>query len=213
MLIDSVIPSAPWSLVVPVKGTPAAKSRMHGSPDLARALALDTVESALKVARVLVVTSAMAAAEFRSLGAEVILDPGGGLNAAIAYGIERAGNGPVAVLLGDLPALLAEELESVLGVAQGMTRSVVADESGSGTVITTALEPALHQPRFGIGSFRAHRTAGYAELVVPQEYGLRRDVDTRSDLVSLGFDRLGGHTREAVRTLGWLEDRTETITP
>jgi 2-phospho-L-lactate guanylyltransferase len=106
-----------WIVVVPVKGTPAAKSRFGGDAAhraaLAEAMALDTVEAVLatlSVSQVIVVTSAVAAASFEALGARVVVDTGDGLNAAIAVGIAAAA---VAVVAGGLVA-------GVAGVAGGV---------------------------------------------------------------------------------------------
>jgi 2-phospho-L-lactate guanylyltransferase len=100
-----------WIVVVPVKGTPAAKSRFGGDAAhraaLAEAMALDTVEAVLatlSVSQVIVVTSAVAAASFEALGARVVVDTGDGLNAAIAVGIAAAA---VAVVAGGLVAGVA----------------------------------------------------------------------------------------------------------
>ena len=71
------------------------------------AIALDSVEAALGAARVIVVTSRRGRAGFAALGAEVVVDAGGGLVAACRQGIAAAGAGPVAVMLGDVPALRA----------------------------------------------------------------------------------------------------------
>lgn len=76
-----------WTLVVPVKGTSGSKSRLGASHELAMAIALDTVEIALQIAHVVVVTAPSASAAFHSLGATVVADPGGGLTAAIQAGL------------------------------------------------------------------------------------------------------------------------------
>ncbi|HEY5320666.1 MAG TPA: hypothetical protein VIJ76_07300, partial [Galbitalea sp.] len=91
-----------WTVVIPVKGTPDAKSRLGASPALVRAIAVDTVAAvtSLEASRVIVVTSPAAAPDFESLGATVIPDTATSLNSAIALGIAAAGDGPVAVLLG-----------------------------------------------------------------------------------------------------------------
>jgi hypothetical protein len=71
--------SADWTVVVPVKGTSAAKSRLGASPDVAMAIALDTVEAASGAARVVVVAPPHARAGFVALGASVVDDEGDGL--------------------------------------------------------------------------------------------------------------------------------------
>jgi 2-phospho-L-lactate guanylyltransferase len=184
---------AEWTIVVPVKGTASAKSRLGASAELAMAIALDSVAAALGH-RVLVVTSSRSASRFESLGAGIVPDPGGGLNAAIAAGVSAAGLGPVAVLLGDVPALRPSELALALDLAARYRMAMVADADGTGTVLTTALDGASHRPHFGAESRAAHLAAGYVELDVPVDSGLRRDVDTVGQLDVLG-GRVGAWTR------------------
>ncbi|MGV8881761.1 MAG: 2-phospho-L-lactate guanylyltransferase [Rhodoglobus sp.] len=178
-----------FTIVIPVKGTPAAKSRM-GTGDnsaLALAMALDTVEAALQIAPVVVVTAD--AEPFRALGAQVILDPGVGLNGAIAAALEQV-NGPTAVLLGDHPALRPAELADALAIASGYNRALVADADGEGSALTTSLD--AHDLRFGADSRARHSAEGYVELAGDWP-GLRRDVDTVEQLARL--DYLGPRTR------------------
>jgi 2-phospho-L-lactate guanylyltransferase len=206
-----------WTVVIPVKGTPDAKSRLGASPALARAIALDTVAAAASVPElacpeevawrpsrrvegahvgldVIVVTSPSAAPDFESLGATVIPDTATNLNSAIALGIAAAGDGPVAVLLGDLPALQPAELAAALKLAAGHPLAMVPDADNTGTVLITALRAADHAPAFGVDSRTLHRAAGYVELDLPADSGLRRDVDTPSQLAELA-SRLTPHTR------------------
>lgn len=206
-----------WIVVVPVKGTPAAKSRFGGDAAhraaLAEAMALDTVEAVLatpSVAHVIVVTSAQAASRFAALGARVVVDGGGGLNAAIGLGLAEAGElagagagagiteSHTAVLLGDLPALLPAELETALDVALSHDRSIVADAAGSGTTLITALRGHSHAPAFGAGSAESHRAAGYTPLDIAADSGLRLDVDTSEELAALDAARLGPRTAAAL---------------
>ena len=206
-----------WIVVVPVKGTPAAKSRFGGDAAhraaLAEAMALDTVEAVLatpSVSRVIVVTSTAAAPNFVALGARVVVDVGGGLNAAIGLGLAEAGElagagagagiteSHTAVLLGDLPALLPAELETALDVALSHDRSIVADAAGSGTTLITALRGHSHAPAFGAGSARSHRAAGYTPLDIAADSGLRLDVDTSEELAALDAARLGPRTAAAL---------------
>ena len=190
-----------WIVVVPVKGTPGAKSRLGGDAAeraaLAQAIALDTVAAVVAadgVARVIVVTSSDLAGELRSLGADVVPDPGGGLTAAIGQGLLAAGtDAPVAVLLGDLPGLQPPELSAALADAGDLERAMVPDADGVGTVLVTAGVGVAHRAAFGGASRVAHLEAGYNELVVSADSGLRRDVDTREQLAALG-SRAGPRT-------------------
>jgi 2-phospho-L-lactate guanylyltransferase len=185
-----------WTVVIPVKGTVAAKSRLGASPELALAIALDSVAEALVAAKVIVVTSPSIAPQFEALGALVVIDASAGLNSAVAQGIAAAGDGPVAVLLGDVPALRSSELAAALELAEQHPLAFVPDADGEGTVLIAARASADHRPAFGLHSRAAHSAAGYVELDIPADSGLRRDVDTPAQLAALG-DRLGPRTRAA----------------
>jgi 2-phospho-L-lactate guanylyltransferase len=185
-----------------VKGTGDAKSRLGGTPRsrraLAKAIALDTVESVLStptVTGVLVVTSAAAAPDFAALGADVLVDDGAeGLNGAILRAISRAavaggtgvrGDEGVAVLLGDVPALDPTELAAALAAAAPYPLAMVPDADNKGTVLTTARRGVHHSPAFGPDSRAAHHALGYVEVAVAASSGLRRDVDTLDQLRAL----------------------------
>lgn len=193
-----------WRLVVPVKGGPTAKSRL-AVPGvdrllLAQAFALDTLEAACACVgrgRVYAVTpSGSIAAQTQALGARLVKDPGEGLDAAIAAGLDAALRGSageegskgangrdlgVGVLLGDLPALTPGELATALGAAAAYARAFVPDHVGTGTVLLTARAGVPVQPLFGPGSAARHERSGATrlELDLPR---LRTDVD---DLASL----------------------------
>src|SRR5215475_1988755 len=91
-----------WSVVVPVKRLPAAKTRLYDRrwgpvehAALVLALAADTVAAAMgcaRVARAVVVTDDPdEAAAARRLGAVVVPDgPDAGVSAALAHGAARA---------------------------------------------------------------------------------------------------------------------------
>jgi 2-phospho-L-lactate guanylyltransferase len=186
-----------WVVVVPVKGTARSKSRLDASAELARAIALDTVEAALACGDVIVVTSGESAPDFVALGARVVDDLGSGLNPAIAVGLDAAGpHVATAVLLGDHPALTPTELREALAAASRVPRAIVADADGTGSALTTALPGVDHHLAFGAGSRHLHVEAGYVELDGDWP-GLRRDVDTAADLDGL---ELGPRTRRALAT-------------
>ena len=184
-----------WTVIIPVKGTPQAKSRMDPIPGLPLAIALDTVEAALAAAEVLVVTSASAAELFLHLGSRVVIDHGGGLNAAANQGLAAAKSGNRAVLLGDLPALQPGELTEALDAALQFPGTFVPDTEGEGTTLITARAGFAHRPAFGPQSRVAHQEWGYVELQVDVQSGLRRDVDTQTQLRGIPSARLGARTR------------------
>ena len=173
---------ADCTVVIPVKGTWHAKSRLERNDggELALAMALDTAEAALAapgVAAVIVVTAAEVAARFDELGATIVADPGGGLFSAIEAGLAQVSPAhSSAVLLGDLPAMRSSELESALAAAGEFERSMVADADGTGTALVTAASGLAHFLAFGPGSRAAHAAAGYRELHGDWP-GLRRDID------------------------------------
>lgn len=202
-------PAAPeepagWTVVLPVKGGPAAKSRL-GHParsDLADAVALDTVAVVLgarAVRRVLVVTGdPTTAAAHRALGADVVPDPGQGLDGALAAGAAAASPaGPCALLLADLPALRPEDLDAALGTClrallAGAGQVTVPDADGTGTVLLAAARPEDLRPAFGTGSARAHARTSVVLADAPAR--LRRDVDTAVHLALAAELGLGPRT-------------------
>lgn len=187
-------PPTEWTIVVPVKGGATAKSRFGGEPtyreSLAIAMALDTVEAALEVARVVVMAPEHLAPVFEAIGATVITDQGGGLIAAIERGLaEVAPSSGSAVLLGDVPGVQPSELAEAL--AEARDRVMVADADGEGTVLIAAPPGVAHDVRFGVDSRARHREEGYRELDGPWP-GLRRDVDIAENLEGLA---VGPRTR------------------
>ncbi len=193
-----------WSLVVPVKMLAQAKSRLAGlagphRPDLALAMAADTVAAALacpQVARAIAVTDDPRAGRLlASLGALITLDqPRSGLNAALRHGARVASarwrESGIGALAADLPALRPAELTLALRAAERWQQAFVPDASGSGTTLYAARPGAAFSPSFGPGSAGRHRAAGAVELTLPGLASLRRDVDAPPDLreaASLGI--------------------------
>jgi 2-phospho-L-lactate/phosphoenolpyruvate guanylyltransferase len=187
-------------LVVPVRGGGLGKSRLDVDPARRRALALafagDTVQAARSAALVgdLIVVGDL---DETPAGVRVIPDPGEGLLAAVAAGLAvlaRIAPGPAAVLLGDLPGLSAGDLDHALSAAASHERAFVADAEGSGTVLIVARSATGHAAAFGADSAARHRAAGYVELSVSADSGLRRDVDTLDQLHAAAAHGLGART-------------------
>jgi 2-phospho-L-lactate/phosphoenolpyruvate guanylyltransferase len=205
--------------VLPVKGGPLAKSRLGARPELAAAIALDCLDAVLSCAAVsrCVVVSADAPtrAAARAAGARAVGEsrPGAGLVAAVADGLTAVRapphwcGGPTAVLLADLPALRAADLESALQAVEDALATepaplmcVVPDADGSGTVLLAAATPGALDPAFGPGSLAEHTRRGALrlDLDLPR---LRRDVDTPADLEAALTLGVGPRTAAAVRDL------------
>lgn len=192
-----------WSLVVPVKPLDRAKSRIADATGAHRekfalAIAADTIAAAVAspvVDRVVVVTDDLVAGGvLGDLGAYVIADePDAGLNPALRHGAAEAarlapGTG-IAALFADLPALRPEELTRALDAARPWRQAFVPDAADEGTTLYTA-RPGAFAPAFGRGSRDRHRHGGAHELRLPDIPGLRRDVDTLTDLreaIALGI--------------------------
>ncbi|WP_307040586.1 2-phospho-L-lactate guanylyltransferase [Agromyces ramosus] len=195
-----------WSVVIPVKGPAEAKTRLAASVppttrvELARAFALDTIAAALaarRVSRVIVVGDDASLAG----GADYLAEPQErqGLPAAIRHGIDHARSTepvPVAVLLGDLPALTPDELDAALDAAVGHPLAFVRDADGTGTTLATAMAGIRFEPRFGLDSAALHAAAGYVELEASA--GLIHDVDTVDGLAEALALGVGRHTHEVV---------------
>ncbi|MGO1769284.1 MAG: 2-phospho-L-lactate guanylyltransferase [Microbacterium sp.] len=219
-----------WSVVVPVKRAALGKSRLAVAgvdrAELARAIALDTLDAARwaeSVAELVVVTDDPGVRE-RLSGADAggtaagaaritwVPDPGRGLDAAIAAGLEAADAPRRAAMLGDLPALDPRDLDEALGragsgapvaVADGAstplsvpsaagTPGAVADADGTGTTLLADARPDVL--RFGPDSFARHLAAGARPLDVPPDSTLRRDVDTAGHLAAARTLGLGHRT-------------------
>lgn len=204
----------PWGVVVPVKQLSVAKSRLAPYGEAARrrlalAFAADVVTAAMRsrlVVHVVVVTDDPVAAQaLTSIGAVVVGDePAAGLNPALGYGAEllRASlpDCGVAALSSDLPALRADDLDTVLAAVPGAVRAFVPDAERLGTTLLAASPGLGLDPAYGEHSRLRHLDSGAVEL--PGSAGLQRDVDTPADLATAVALGVGPHTAAAVVGLG-----------
>ena len=234
-------PRPPWWVVVPVKGGPLAKSRFaeltaDHRATLARALAEDTLGAVLEwvpPARVLVVTADPATAQWSAaLGAGVVDDPGGGLDAAVHTGFaaaHAAGALAVAVLLGDHPCASGRLLAAALTQAGSMlpgpqragepTVAYLPDSDGTGTALLAALGSVPPRTAFGRGSAAAHARLGHRRiddrerdtLVGGTLDALRLDVDDAASLAAATRLGLRRHTARVVATLGLVQASIHTF--
>lgn len=187
----------PVSLILPVKETARAKSRLAIDPALrplvARWLALATTRAALNspsVGAVWVVTRDKQVAQLvRELGAGVVQDTGTyGLNPAADLGRRHAlaarPAAAVGILVSDLPLLQPKDLDDAVEAFRHHGEPMfVADHHGVGTTLL------LHGPRsrpgigFGGRSAGLHLRLGYRPYDAAP--GLRLDLDTLEDLHSI----------------------------
>jgi 2-phospho-L-lactate/phosphoenolpyruvate guanylyltransferase len=188
-----------WTVIIPAKALPAAKSRLlpvtadaAAHRRLVEAIRADTLAAAAGaagVARVLVVADQPA-------GPGVLVQRAPGLNAALteaaAYAARSWPQDGVAVIVCELPALKPVELAAALAAAATGTRSFVADAAGTGTTLLAAPPGTPLRPAFGADSAARHRSFAVELTAGP---GLRQDVDTGADLQAAGRLGVGPGTR------------------
>ena len=223
--------SAGWTVVLPVKGGPGAKSRL-GHParaDLAGAVALDTVAAVLacpRVSRVLVVTAdGRVAADHAALGAIVVVDPGGGLAGALTAGANAARTvagrtvaarivadvevvgwpGPCALLLADLPSLRPEDVSVVLDACErllGAGARQVTVPDADGTGTVLLAAGSASALRPRFGPGSAAAHAAEALVVPGAPVRMRRDVDTAEHLADAVRLGVGPRTAAVLAATG-----------
>ena len=200
MELDGAMTSR-WTIVVPIKGFAQAKTRFADAKtrgDFARAFAqdlLDALSQCALVQRIVVVTESDEVRDVADIvAANTIPDPGGGLNAAIQAA--ASDHHPVAVFLGDLPCLRAEDITWALTQAYDHDRSFIVDAAGTGTTFLAATASEL-DPHFGPHSAAAHAASG-AHRITGANAALHRDVDTGVDLWDAVRIGVGRATRAAL---------------
>lgn len=178
------------AVVVPIKAFGAAKGRLAEVLDaparatLARRMAA-RVLAAAEPLPVFVVTADDEVAEFaRAGGADVVADPGGGLDRAVRAGVDHvaaAGFDEVVVAHADLPH--AAGLAALTGAADACT--LVPDRREDGTNVLVVPTGAGYAFAYGPGSFARHvREAERLGLAVRavRDSRLGWDVDLPEDL-------------------------------
>lgn len=142
--------------------------------ELARAMLEDVIEAALEVGEVRVVTGDVEAADVaRLLGAQVVVDPGGGQGRAVEAGLDGVAE-PSLVVNADLPCATTDALVRL--AAEG--RALVAAPDGTTNALSLPV-PEAFQPLYGPGSAGRFAAAGFVPADVPE---LARDIDTLADL-------------------------------
>ena len=189
----------PFAALVALKAGEFAKSRLSTLPDplrrrLAWTMAVDTLTALDAVAAAVCVVSDQPGLPARLRraglpGVEVLPEQRrAGMNEALREGAEhllRAGHPGVLACVGDLPALRAGSLRTVLAAATAHDRAFLPDATGVGTTMLCTTGSPL-APHFQGRSAAAHHSSGAVALTdavlarpVPDA---RRDVDTEVDL-------------------------------
>lgn len=204
-----------WTLVVPLRALPSAKSRLAETmpvdgpgahAELVAAIRADTlraVRACPAVAHVLIVADEPMAVPDADI---VIIQHTAGLNGALrdaeAEARSRWPDDGVATLVGDLPGLRPDDLADALRTAAGHARAFVPDFSGTGTTLLAARPGTALEPHYGLGSAAAH---GRVAVALDAAAGLRHDIDTFDDLRGARADDdvvLGPATDGIVARLG-----------
>ncbi|HYP22788.1 MAG TPA: 2-phospho-L-lactate guanylyltransferase [Actinomycetota bacterium] len=204
--------------LLPVKALGRAKSRLSPlfDDDQRRAVATALLEDALSLCASagflewwVVSEDPEVLGRGSGAGLKTVTDPGGGLNAAVAAGIEEvvaAGAESVTVIPCDVPLAYKGDLVDL--VDTGATSDIVLVPSGGdgGTNALFLSPPGLIEPAFGPGSLQRHIALAEKEryrcaiLSLPR---LALDVDTPDDvdafLASAG--EFGGRSAEVLRKL------------
>lgn len=204
-----------WTVIIPVKPLPQAKSRLASlpvAPDrLARAFLVDVLSAVTlvpRVRRVVVASSDPEVASIAALAGAVFADDSGhrGINAAAgsARGYRASGTS-VGVLVSDLPWLTPDSLDTALALGERHECSFVADADGTGTTLWMISPHGEADSHFGPDSRQRHRAAGCTDLVLESDADarllapLRRDVDTAEGLEPPAGLRLGASTALLLR--------------
>jgi 2-phospho-L-lactate guanylyltransferase len=160
----------------------------------------DTVQAARHcpaVRTVTVVTDDPAAAHAaRRAGADSFSPrlPHPGLNRDLtAFARSRTDDHPFAVLLADLPALTTAELTAALIECSCHPTAFASDQQETGTTLLYSQQASRIRPEFGKRSAHRHHTTG-AHPLTHVGPGLRRDVDTLTDLHAAQSLGVGTHT-------------------
>lgn len=189
--------------LVPAKALEQAKTRLAAllSEDERRRLALGMLEDVVRALQSVPRIDTIAVVSPDSdvieraveLGVQAIAEPPSarGINEALSYGqdvMSRQRPDALLVVLADVPAVKASEIEAVLD-ALPSDRGIVICPSNAGGTSALALRPYDILPfRFGANSFEAHTAeASVRDLAttVLQIDSLARDIDEPDDLYHL----------------------------
>lgn len=183
------------AVLVPVKAFGLAKARLApalGAAEraaLARRLADRVLAAASPLPTFVVCEDDDVVAWARAGGAEVIEHAGGGLNGAVAAGLDRLcdrGYGRVVVAHADLPRARPSSLPAVAAFG-GVT--LVPDRHDDGTNVACIPTGAGFRVAYGPGSFHRHAAEALrigVGLRVVRHPDLGWDVDTPADLPTEG---------------------------
>ncbi|WP_120003210.1 NTP transferase domain-containing protein [Nesterenkonia muleiensis] len=202
---DRLVAGAPgsWVAIVPLRNFATAKSRLrtHLSDEVVETLMRDVSSAVLHqlgrsgaVGRILVVSDADLSEELAGRHREdqvetLVQSPVGGLNEAVAEAVchirAQDGMSPLLVIHADLPYLGAAEVDRLLGEVERLGKDAfVPDCSGRGSTVIALLPGSPRRAAFGPDSAARHAESGFTEIQLPQQSGLRHDLDTAEHYLS-----------------------------
>lgn len=123
---------------------------------------------------------------------EQIVDPGMGLNAAVAHAarvVSNEGAHSMLLLPADLPFVTVDDINALLAAAKDHDAVIAPDARHSGTNALLLTPPQLIDPQFGEQSFTAHvqaiRCSAAKSLHILERPALAHDIDVPADLHAL----------------------------
>jgi 2-phospho-L-lactate/phosphoenolpyruvate guanylyltransferase len=179
---------ASTAVLVPIKRFAEAKRRLSGAIDpqhrqlLAQRMAARVIAAASPLAVFVVCDDDDVAAFARKHGAEVLHEPGRGLNGAVASGVAQLHErsfAKVVIAHSDLP--LAHDLE---WVAEYHGTTIVPDRAGKGTNVLCINTHQQFEFSYGPGSFARHFefASRNGPVRVLPNVSLSTDIDLPTDL-------------------------------
>jgi len=194
-------------IVIPFAGVDG-KTRLHASPldrhELSLAMLGDVLAACVAVGPTAVVTGdAGGRAVALDMGADVVVDPGGGQGAAVRAALARhAPEERVLVVNADVPCIGPDDVRAL--AARAGAAAVALVEAADGTTNALSLPgPRAFAPLYGPGSagrFRAHAAEQGIVAISLALPNLADDVDTLEDLHRL-TTRCGPRTKTCLAGL------------
>jgi len=139
---------------------------------------------------------------------EQIVDPGTGLNAAVANAarvLSNDGAHSMLLLPADLPLVTVDDINALLAAAKEHDAVIAPDARHAGTNALLLTPPLLIEPQFGEQSFTAHvqaiRCSSAKSMHILERPGLAHDIDVPADLHALsgGFRKCYQFIDDALR--------------
>ncbi|MEM3506517.1 MAG: 2-phospho-L-lactate guanylyltransferase [Candidatus Bathyarchaeia archaeon] len=186
-------------LIIPVKKLSDSKTRLSSilSPIERKALMLAMIKDVLKAAKsskkidnIILVSSDQNVFKIsKEFNIEFLEERSQhGLNNALQNAIKyciKKNSKSVLIIPADIPLVLAEDLEEIIGLSESSSIVITPSKNGCGTNALMLSPPNIIQPMYGNNSFYSHiyeaKIKG-VETKVYKSYRLALDIDTPKDL-------------------------------